>query len=156
MAKSKFTPKKIILYVGIGILALYLLRRMKTKNLQTNTNTSTSTSTGTGTSFGVTPFQITNSNCLIVDNKPVVAFLTLNLDKVLKREEPMQTGNEVIWLQKWLFRNGACIEINGKFDDYTKAALLQLTGESALTIRDIEQIENSSITRTNKFYGQSI
>ena len=152
MAKSKFNTKKILMYVGIGVLAYILLRKMRsTTTTTTNTNTTIDVTPSSGT-----PFVLTNSNCQLTDNKPAIAFFTLDLDKSLKRDTPMQTGNEVIWLQKWLFRNGACIEINGTFDDFTKVALMQITGESAITIRDIEQIENSSLTRTNKYYGQTI
>jgi hypothetical protein len=150
MAKSKFNTKKILLYVGIGVLAYMLLRKMKSTT-STTTNNTIDVTPSSGT-----PFLITNPNCQLTDNKPAIAFFTLDLDKSLKRDTPMQTGNEVIWLQKWLFRNGACIEINGTFDDFTKAALMQITGESAITIRDIEQIENSSLTRTDKYYGQTI
>jgi hypothetical protein len=154
MAKSKFNTKKILIYVGIGVLAYILLRKMRTTSVVTPPSNGNSLPNPTPSSG--TPFVLTNPNCQLTDNKPAIAFFTLDLDKSLKRDTPMQTGNEVIWLQKWLFRNGACIEINGTFDDFTKAALLQITGESAITIRDIEQIENSSLTRTDKYYGQTI
>jgi len=154
MAKSKINTKKIILYVGIGVLAYFLLRKMRSTTVVTPV--SSGTALPDPTSGSGTPFLITNPNCQLTDNKPAIAFSTLDLNRSLKRDTPMQTGNEVIWLQKWLFRNGACIEINGNFDDFTKAALLQITGESAITIRDIEQIENSSLTRTNKYYGQTL
>lgn len=154
MAKSKLNTKKILLYVGIGVLAYMLLRKMRSTTVVppiSTGNTLPNPTSGSGT-----PFILTNPNCQLTDNKPAIAFFTLDLDRALKRDTPMQTGNEVTWLQKWLFRNGACIEINGTFDDFTKAALMQITGESAITIRDIEQIENSSLTRTNKYYGQTL
>lgn len=151
MAKSKFNTKKILMYVGIGVLAYLLLRRMKSTNV-TTVNTTGGTALPDPNANGlVSP----DANCSIKDNKPVVAFITLDLDRVLKRENPMQIGYEVVYLQKWLFRNGACIEINGTFDDYTLAALIKITGESAIKIRDLEQIENSKIFQI-KYYGQSI
>jgi hypothetical protein len=131
MAKKKsiFTMQYALVGIGIGLIIYTLLKKKGTNNSQQDNETQNDIIT--------TPSLFDSDGCPIDRYGASPAAYLLDLSKVLTKKSPPVFEYETVVLQRKLNRQGACLKVDGYFEDKTEEAVKKLTSSSSVSLQTL-------------------
>lgn len=133
MAKKKsiFTLQYALIGIGVGLIIYTLMKKKGTGNSGQNEVQNNPTDTLES------PALLDSQGCPIDRYGSLPAAYLINESKVLSKKVPAVFEYETVLLQRKLNKKGACLKVDGYFEDKTEEAVKKLTSSSSVTLQTL-------------------
>jgi hypothetical protein len=130
--KSIFTLQYALLGIGVGLIIYTLMKKKSTSNSVQN-----QVDNNTIVPPAESPLLTDSQGCPIDRYGNLPAAYLINESKVLSKKVPAVFEYETVLLQRKLNKKGACLNVDGFFEDKTETAVKKITGNSSVSLQTL-------------------